>query len=51
MLSPDIAGCIVEEISPQLEGDNDVPWWTGSTTGQFTVSSIYQIVRKKGQKQ
>ncbi|KAH0636380.1 hypothetical protein KY290_036818 [Solanum tuberosum] len=34
-------------IPPNREDQNDKAWWMGSTQGDFTVKSAWQIVRKK----
>lgn len=51
-ISEEMVNYIVNNISPVLtNADNDSPWWMGSTSGDFTVRSAWEDIRKKRARQ
>lgn len=42
---------IIQTVKPAVkESQNDKPWWMGNTSGQFTMKSAWEIIRKKKEK-
>ncbi|KAH0696182.1 hypothetical protein KY289_013664 [Solanum tuberosum] len=48
LLSHDMVDCILENISPTMNmDDQDKAWWMGNAQGEFTIKSAFQLTRKK----
>lgn len=48
MISEETTEYITENISPKLiEGVNDIPWWMADTSGDFSVKSAFDVLRKR----
>lgn len=44
-LLAEMADYIVIEIKPRTNSINDQAWWTGCSSGIFSVKSAYQVLR------
>ncbi|KAG5591558.1 hypothetical protein H5410_042072 [Solanum commersonii] len=50
-VSEEMADFIMEKIQPRSDSLLDRPWWTGTSSGEFTVKSAYGALRCKKSKQ
>ncbi|KAH0664078.1 hypothetical protein KY284_029009 [Solanum tuberosum] len=49
-LSEEMTTHVVENTKPPTDSQrNDTPWWMGSTQGNFTMKSAYELLRRRNE--
>ncbi|KAH0665329.1 hypothetical protein KY285_026535 [Solanum tuberosum] len=47
VLSEELVEYITKFINPHLLEEEDKPWWMGNTSGEFTVKSVFDLLRSR----